>query len=63
MGACLCSIFETREERLVEEDGRILYRLICNICGNVLDTREECEHVGPLVSKRGKDAEEEAQAF
>lgn len=43
MGACLCSIFDTREERLVEENGRIVYRLICNICGSVLDSRIEYE--------------------
>jgi len=41
MDSCLCTIFDTREERLVEDDGRITYRLICNICGSVLDSREE----------------------
>ena len=38
MKTCMCSIFDTREERIIEEDGRNLRRLICNVCGRVLDT-------------------------
>jgi len=62
MGACLCSIFDTREERLVEEDGRIVYRLICNICGSILDSRVEYDGLtfkkdhGCCVEKEGDAA-------
>ena len=51
MKECLCSIFNTREERLIEEDGRIIRRLICNICGRILDSKVEKEHA--VLNKRG----------
>lgn len=41
MKECFCSIFDTREERIIEEDGRVIRRLICNICGCVLDSKME----------------------
>ena len=56
MKECFCSIFDTREERLVEEDGRVIYRLICNICGSVLDSRVDYE--GLSMSRNKKAAEE-----
>jgi hypothetical protein len=43
MRECFCSIFDTREERLIEEDGRVIHRLICNVCGRVLDSKVEIE--------------------
>jgi len=46
MTECTCSIFNTREERIIEDDGRILRRLICNLCGRVLDSKEEVEQSG-----------------
>lgn len=56
MKECFCSIFDTREERLVEEDGRVIYRLICNICGSVLDSRVDYE--GLSLGRNKKAAEE-----
>ncbi len=44
MKECFCSIFDTREERIIEEDGRVFRRLICNICGCVLDSKLESEN-------------------
>ena len=41
MTECFCSIFNTREERVVEESGRVIRRMICNVCGRVLDCKEE----------------------
>lgn len=61
MGACLCSIFDTREERLVEEDGRIVYRLICNICGSILDSRVEYDGLS-FKKDRGLRREKESDA-
>jgi hypothetical protein len=58
MKECFCSIFDTREERLVEEDGRILYRLICNICGSVLDSRVEFEALSFKKERRGRGEKE-----
>ncbi|MBU0754121.1 MAG: hypothetical protein KJ645_03210 [Planctomycetes bacterium] len=59
MGACLCSIFDTREERLVEEDGRIVYRLICNICGSILDSRIEFDG---LAFKKNQESRGEKES-
>ena len=38
MRACRCSILDTREEKLLDERGQIQLRLICNRCGEVLDS-------------------------
>ena len=59
MKECLCSIFNTREEHLVEEDGRIIRRLICNICGRVLDSKVENE---PALLKRKNQRPDEMES-
>jgi hypothetical protein len=33
-----CSILNAREEKLLDGDGRLILRLICNACGHVLDS-------------------------
>lgn len=38
MRGCLCSILNAREEKLLDGDGRLILRLICNACGHVLDS-------------------------
>jgi len=57
MKECFCSIFDTREERLVEEDGRVVFRLICNICGTLLDSRVEYESLAMSQKKEDKEGE------
>lgn len=38
MRGCLCSILNAREEKLLDGEGRVILRLICNACGHVLDS-------------------------
>ena len=61
MKECLCSIFDTREERLVEPDGRVIRRLICNVCGRILDSKEEKEPVS-TETKKGSQGNGEREA-
>ena len=42
---CSCSILNAREEKLLDDEGRVQIRLICNRCGTVLDS--EVLHVAP----------------
>jgi hypothetical protein len=35
---CSCSILNAREEKLLDDEGRVQVRLICNRCGTVLDS-------------------------
>lgn len=35
---CSCSILQAREEKLLDDEGRVQVRLICNRCGTVLDS-------------------------
>lgn len=35
---CACSILNAREEKLLDDEGRVQVRLICNRCGTVLDS-------------------------
>lgn len=63
MAECSCSIFNTREEKIIEDDGRILRRLICNICGKVLDCKEEPKHRRCLSDKNSKSGGEESVGF
>jgi len=37
-GDCTCSILNAREEKLLDDEGRVQVRLICNRCGAVLDS-------------------------
>jgi hypothetical protein len=34
---CTCSILNAREEKLLDDEGRVHVRLICNRCGAILD--------------------------
>ena len=66
MKECFCSIFNTREECIVEEDGRVLHRLICNICGRVLDSKEVEEDTIPneeQTKTNESENEDEAVAY
>ncbi|MEW6746831.1 MAG: hypothetical protein AB1486_29180 [Planctomycetota bacterium] len=38
MKGCLCNILNAREEKLLDAEGRLIIRLICNTCGRVLDS-------------------------
>ena len=35
---CKCSILNAREEKLLDDEGRVEIRLVCNRCGTVLDS-------------------------
>lgn len=39
MESCPCSIFDVREEQILESNGRLCVRLICNLCGTMLDSK------------------------
>jgi hypothetical protein len=53
---CSCSILNAREEKLLDDEGRVQIRLICNRCGTVLDS--EIVHAAP----RSKEARQPATA-
>jgi hypothetical protein len=56
---CTCSILNAREEKLLDDEGRVQVRLICNRCGTVLDS----EIVGPAPSPATSPVpEKEAEA-
>ena len=48
---CSCSILNAREEKLLDDEGRLQVRLICNRCGTVLDSE-----VVPFSALRSKAA-------
>lgn len=39
MKSCHCSILDVREEQIYEPSGTLEIRLICNICGRILEAR------------------------
>ncbi|MBI4880283.1 MAG: hypothetical protein HY812_11595 [Planctomycetes bacterium] len=39
MQSCPCSIFDLREEQILEANGSLCIRLICNVCGSILDSK------------------------
>ena len=39
MESCPCSIFDVREEQILEANGSLCIRLICNVCGSILDSK------------------------
>lgn len=39
MKRCSCSIHEVREEQILEASGSLSVRLICNLCGSILDAK------------------------
>ncbi len=39
MKSCHCSTLDVREEQIYEPSGTLEIRLICNICGRILEAR------------------------
>lgn len=37
--SCPCSIFDVREEQILEPSGALRVRLICNVCGELIDSK------------------------
>ena len=60
---CTCSILNAREEKLLDDEGRVQVRLICNRCGTVLDSEtvsagvRRVASIAPLVARRKAEAE------
>ncbi len=40
MKSCPCSILDVREEQILEPSGCLTIRLICNLCGALLDSKQ-----------------------
>lgn len=55
---CSCSILNAREEKLLDDEGRVQVRLICNRCGTVLDS----EVLPPVLRRTATNAPREAEA-
>ena len=53
LNSCRCSILDAREERLLDDEG-IQVRLVCNRCGEILDSQI-------LVDRRRKRADSPAE--
>ena len=53
---CRCSILNAREEKLLDDEGRVQVRLICNRCGRVLDS-EVVSAAPESVPEREESAE------
>jgi len=54
---CSCSILNAREEKLLDDEGRVQIRLICNRCGTVLDSE-----IVPPADATPNVSEKEAEA-
>lgn len=37
--SCPCSIFDVREEQILETSGALRVRLVCNVCGRMIDSK------------------------
>lgn len=37
--SCPCSIFDVREEQILETSGALRVRLVCNVCGKMIDSK------------------------
>ena len=57
VGDCRCSILNAREEKLLDDEGRVQVRLICNRCGRVLDSE-----VVSAESEEVPEAEQSAES-
>lgn len=57
MESCPCSIFDVREEQILEANGSLCIRLICNVCGSVLDSKMIPEGLTPSREVGGRDDE------
>ena len=60
---CSCSILNAREEKLLDDEGRVQIRLICNRCGTVLDSEIVLAAPSPKEARQPATAlEREAEA-
>jgi hypothetical protein len=59
---CSCSILNAREEKLLDDEGRVQVRLICNRCGTVLDSEvlPAAKRTAQAVPEREAEATEGA---
>ena len=55
---CTCSILNAREEKLLDDEGRVQIRLICNRCGTVLDS--EIVPPSPRTPRSASETQAEA---
>lgn len=56
MESCPCSIFDVREEQILETSGSLCIRLICNVCNAVLDSKVVREgEVTPNAGSQRRD--------
>jgi len=62
MKNCSCTILDVREEQIFEPSGSLCVRLICNLCGSILDSKIMADGEGR--ARRSDDGEltVEAQA-
>lgn len=54
--SCPCSIFDVREEQVLEPSGALRIRLICNVCGSLIDSKLVEEGDPDPTRARGGDA-------
>jgi hypothetical protein len=54
---CSCSILNAREEKLLDDEGRVQVRLICNRCGTVLDSEVLPSSPRPPLAATAQEAE------
>lgn len=54
---CSCSILNAREEKLLDDEGRVQVRLICNRCGTVLDSEVLPASGRPPLAATAQEAE------
>ena len=55
---CRCSILDAREEQLMDDEGVVQLRLVCNDCGAVLDAEKR----RPKRVRNKRPAEQTAEA-
>jgi hypothetical protein len=57
MKSCHCSILDVREEQIYEPSGSLEVRLICNICGKILESRLIAQAAGSVPGVPGECGE------
>ena len=61
MQSCPCSIFDVREEQILDASGALRIRLVCNVCGVLIDSKEvergDRTRVRPGESEQGGSME------
>ena len=61
--SCPCSIFDVREEQILETSGALSVRLVCNVCEKMIDSKvvdrggEGGERVGGVMHHPSGDAD------